>query len=185
MTYIIAIPPVAEPVTLAEVKAGLRIDADITAFDSDLSLLIQSARELAEHETGRSLMIQTVRLELEDWSDVIEIRCAPVQSITSIQFWDGAAWQTFSNTGYSLYQDGLLWKVELTAYWPVLGDRAGPRVKVTFEAGYQTAELVPACVKRWIIAQVGVWFRSPEAAGAKLEISPLFSGLLDPVRLYL
>lgn len=185
MTYIITTAPVAEPVTLAEVKAGLRIDADITAFDYDLTMLIQSARELAEHETGRSLMPQTITLELDDWSDVLEINRAPVQSVSAIQYWDGAAWQTFSNTGYSLYQDGLLWKVEPTAYWPVLGDGAGPRVKVTFQAGYQTAELVPACVKRWIIAQVGAWFRSPEASGAKQEISPMLAGLLDPVRLYL
>lgn len=185
MTYIITTAPTAEPVTLAEVKAGLRIDADITAFDTDLTMLIQSARELAEHETGRSLMSQTITLELDDWSDVLEINRAPVQSVSAIQYWDGASFQTFPSTGYSLYQDGLLWKVEPTAYWPVLGDRVGPRVKVVFVAGYQSAALVPATVKRWMIAQIGAWFRAPEATGSKLELSPLLAGLLDPVRLYL
>ena len=185
MTYIITNGPATEPVTLEEVKSALRIDADITAFDSDLNLLIQSARELAEHETGLSLMTQTIRLELDDWSDVLQLKRAPVQSISAIEFWDGTVFQTFAGSGYTLYQDGLLWCIEPTGYWPVLGDRVGPRVKVTFMAGYQDAAKVPACVKRWIIAQVGAWFRSPEATGSKLELSPLLSGLLDPVRLYL
>ena len=51
-------PPAAEPLTLAEAKLHLRVDADITDDDSLITALIVTARQQAEHRTGRSLVSQ-------------------------------------------------------------------------------------------------------------------------------
>jgi uncharacterized phiE125 gp8 family phage protein len=53
------VPPVAEPVSLAEAKAWLRIGTD--GDDAVLSRLIAAARARFEKETGRALMARTVR----------------------------------------------------------------------------------------------------------------------------
>lgn len=44
MSLIEIIAPTAEPVSAAEVKAAARIDADSTAFDAPLALLIPALR---------------------------------------------------------------------------------------------------------------------------------------------
>lgn len=54
----IVAPPTTEPVTLAEAKAWLRIDADNTTDDPLVLSLITACRERAEDFTGRSLMTQ-------------------------------------------------------------------------------------------------------------------------------
>ena len=99
MSLTLLTPPAAEPVTVAEVKAALRIDD--TRFDALLPGLIASARAVAEQETGRQLVEQTWRAEMEDWpasDEPIAIHRATAAAVT---YWDGAAWQTLSPTGYA------------------------------------------------------------------------------------
>lgn len=183
MTYKTTIQPAAEPVSLAEVKLALRLDG--AELDGDLVMQIQSAREQAEHETGLLLMPQTVRLDLVDWPAELIIERAPVQSIASVSYWDGSAWQVLDADGYTLYPSGTMWRVDPVSGWPSLGQGRGPRVRVLFEAGYANAAAVPATVKRFIIAQVAAWIRTPEAfSEAKLTPSPFLSGMLDTVRIY-
>ena len=183
MSYTVITPHVTEPLTLSEVKAALRVDG--TDLDNDLSMMQHAAREVAEHETGQLLMTQTVRLDLPDWPDDLVIERAPVQSVTSVQYWDGAAWQTISSGAYSLWRDGTLWRVDPVSSWPSLGSGVGPRVRVTFVAGYASSADVPAAIKRYIIAQAGAWLRNPEGLSTvKLEASPLLSHLIDGQRVY-
>lgn len=183
MTYTVTTGPSSEPVTVAEVKLALRLDG--SDLDTDIAMLIQSARELAEHETGVVLLPQTLKLELTSWPAALTLIRAPVRGVASVEYWDGAAWQTISNTLYKVYQDGVIWRIDPVSTWPSLGTGAGPRVRVVFTAGYDDAAHVPACVKRWIIAQVGQWLRSPEAGSdRKVEINPFMARQLDPVRIY-
>lgn len=183
MVYTVVEGPAQEPVTLQEVKLALKIDGD--DLDSELTLLVQSAREQAEHETGLFLMAQVVRLDLKDWPADLLINRAPVRGITSIKYWDGAAWQNVDEDTYAFYQEGTMWRVDPETGWPSLGAARGPRVQVLFQAGFADASAVPAVAKRFVIAQVGAWASSPEATTAdKLELSPLLTGLLDPIRIY-
>jgi len=82
------ITPVAvEPVTLAEVKAWCRIDADYVAPDDVLNILMVSARELLEQETNIGFAERTLELQ---WNGcTIEMPYSPTQSITSVKDKDG------------------------------------------------------------------------------------------------
>lgn len=199
MSIIKITPPAAEPVSLAEAKLALRFTS--SALDTEISRRITSAREVAEHETGRALMSQTLRLDLVDWPSCagalanfpgtvgeIVIPTAPVAAVTAVEYWDGTTWAAVNSSLYSLEPGPLLSSV-LPAYgttWPTLGNRAGARVRVTFQAGYADAASVPACVRDFIIAQAGAWLDNPEATqDQNLVASPLLAGLLDSVRLYL
>ncbi|HET8870265.1 MAG TPA: phage head-tail connector protein [Aquabacterium sp.] len=184
MTYTITTPSTVEPLSVAEVKAALAIDSDITDFDSTIGSLIKAAREQAEHETGRVLMPQTLRLSLVDWPDDLVITKAPVRSVVSVQYFDGSTWQTLAAEAYVPWEDGLLWRIDPVASWPSLGSTPGHRVRVNFTAGYEDAASVPHSIKRWMIAQIGSWLKNVEAAGQKLELNPAIATLLDAERLY-
>lgn len=182
MTYTILTPATVEPVTLAECKLALRIED--TASDADLQMLIQSARELAEHETSTYLAQQTVRLSLTDWpgpAEAIPVR-GPVTG-TAITYWNGSAWTAVDAGQAVTYLDGTRWFVAPLNSWPALADRPGPRVRLDLTVGYAPL-LVPACAKRFVLAHVAAWMANVEAAGQKLEINPLHAGLLDPLRTY-
>lgn len=182
MTYTTVTPATVEPVTLAECKLALHID-DATS-DADLQMLIQAARELAEHDTGSYLAQQVVRLSLTDWpgpAEAIPVR-GPVTA-TAITYWNGSAWTAVDAGQAITYLDGTRWHVAPLNSWPTLADRPGPRARLDLTVGYAPA-LVPACAKRFILAHVAAWVANVEAAGQKLEINPLHAGLLDPLRTY-
>lgn len=46
----------AEPVTLEQIKANLRLDADVTDLDALLEMLITAARRSVELRTGRTIV---------------------------------------------------------------------------------------------------------------------------------
>ncbi len=184
MSYQLIGDPPGLPVSVASAKAALNIDAAITVWDSTISDLIKAAAEHAEHETGRSLMPQTLMLSLTDWPDELIIKKAPVRTVTSVSYFDGASWQTLSGSAWVAWQDGLLTRIDPVVSWPGLGTTPGHRVRVTFEAGYASDALVPAAIKRWIIAQVGSWLRNVESTSTNLEMNPSLASLLDGERLY-
>jgi uncharacterized phiE125 gp8 family phage protein len=67
MTLIETDPPLAEPVTLADLKAHLRID--VNDEDALLESLIRVARAHLEAVTGTALMPRGLRLVLDDWPE--------------------------------------------------------------------------------------------------------------------
>ena len=88
MTYTSITPPVAEPLTLAELKAHLRLDG--TGEDELLASLGRIAREHLERVSGLALVSQAWRLYLDDWppSGVLEIARGPVVSVDAIRAFD-------------------------------------------------------------------------------------------------
>ncbi|MFG1423909.1 head-tail connector protein [Roseixanthobacter liquoris] len=85
--------PSAEPLTLAEAKAFLRIDTD--AEDAVVSALIAAARQWVESETHQILLHQTWRLTRDAWppSGLIAAPLAPVRAVLAARIvaGDGAA----------------------------------------------------------------------------------------------
>lgn len=88
--HVRTVEPAAEPITKAEVKAQLDLDAGDTSQDDMLDMFIQAARETAEEMTGLALIDQTWELTLDDWP------------ASSRQWWDGVrdgAINSLNNTG--------------------------------------------------------------------------------------
>jgi uncharacterized phiE125 gp8 family phage protein len=184
--YILTSPAAAEPVLLAEAKQAARIDSD--AFDTLIPGMIIAAREIAMQETGRRFITETWQLTLEEWPSEILLERSPFKSLELVEYWNGSAWVTLASSQYVLVP-GVFFatiKPALNVTWPTLVDAVGPRVRITFKAGYgESGTSVPESVKLWIKANVAYWVRSPEAASDRVHTpSPFLASMLDPVKVW-
>lgn len=179
--------PTVEPVTLDQAKLAARI-SDTSAFDATVPGLIAAARQLAEQATGRQLMAQTWRTELDDWptpGDVLPIYQA---TAATVSYWTGSAWAAVDGSAYSFAQvrNGTALAPTLGTGWPLLADKAvGARVRIDLTAGVTDTAAVPECVKLFIKALVAYWLDNPGAtAAASLAEAPFLRSLLDPAKIY-
>ena len=76
MSSILLTPPAVEPVTLAEVKAYLRVAHDDD--DGVIAALIAAARSLVEAQTRRALITQTWQLRRDFWPSDGRLVVVPV-----------------------------------------------------------------------------------------------------------
>jgi uncharacterized phiE125 gp8 family phage protein len=170
------------PVTRAEAKNQCRIDADLTADDARIDMLIEAATMAAEHELGdRALMTQTWERVLDEFPCVaIELGKQPVSSIVSVKYIDATeVEQTLSSASYSHDTDtdeGLWLLPAIGTSWPSTLDTANA-VRVRFECGYGAAEDVPAAIKTWILLQI-------EHAYVRKQPPEWVDRLIDRYRVY-
>lgn len=159
--------PAAEPVTLAEAKAHLRVtDA---GEDSLISSLIKAAREEVEQSTGLALIAQDWRLYLDNWppSGLVRLRRAPVQSVIQVTVYDN-----LGNPQTVVPPAGNLDRVNQPARF-VMPDglkapgRAMNGIEIDFRAGYGVTGVdVPDGLKRAILLLVAFWFEHRGAQNA-------------------
>jgi uncharacterized phiE125 gp8 family phage protein len=190
MTLKLIAAPAAEPITLTEAKAHLRVDA--STDDAIITAMIQAVREQAEHETGRALITQTWERVLDAFPAVeIELGRMPVDAISSIKYLDGTgAQRTLGSSLYTLDADTAPgWVLPVAgAAWPATADSANA-VRVRFTAGYgASGAAVPAAVRAWMLLHLGALYRQREAFAAGQPVAPLpdrfVAALLDGVRVY-
>ena len=176
--------PAVEPITLAEMKAYLRVDDDDDAQDSVIAGLIKAARLTVEGASRRVLIEQRWRVVLDRWPPdrVVPLPLSPLISVESIKVFDakGAA-------------AGI-------AAEAIDGDRFGdpPRIAVADApepgkarngilievlAGYgSAAEAVPAGLRLAIKILVAHWFENRgDVAGAQILPLEAFA-LVAPFR---
>ena len=130
--------PAAEPLTLAETKPDLRVDADFTDDDSLITGLIFTARQQAEHRTGRALVSQQWRYSVDAFpADSLELPLPKLQSVQSVSYLDSnGTRQTLANTEYDVITDELVGRI-IPAYgksWPACRERPGS-VRVDYTCG--------------------------------------------------
>lgn len=176
--------PAAEPVTLAEAKAHLRVDS--SDEDALISAMIAAARESAEHETGRTVISTTWRLTLDQFPTSIQLPMPRVTGVTVIEYVDDAGvTQALAPAGYQLIADSEYeaWIEPAYGYgWPAVRAQA-EAVRVTYVAGWANAAAVPAAIKAWVLLAVGDMYANRERSGAKPAVAHGFvSGLLDAWR---
>lgn len=155
MTYAQTTPPAAEPLTLAEVKAHLRIDGGDE--DALLTSLIRTARDYLERETGLCLIAQNWRLYLDHWppDGVIRIAKSPLQAIDAVTVYDadGAAVEV-PLADHLL--DGESRPARLWLRNPPDPGQALNGIEIDFSAGYGEAGTdVPDTLKRAMSLHVG------------------------------
>lgn len=182
-------PPAAEPVTVDEAKVSARLDG--AHWDAIVTDAIKSAREVCEHETGRRLMSQAWRYELEDWPTTDSLLPELAPTAVAVSYWDGAQWQTLSTASYVWQPTGIARSYialapAIGATWPTLGDVAlGPRVRIDVTVGAATPAAVPGVAKTFIKALVALLAADPSLTATEaLAANVYLRHILDPIRLY-
>lgn len=150
-------PAATFPVTLAEAKAQCRIDGGDE--DALINGLIAAATDYVEQYTGRAIMAQTWKLTLDAFSDAIVLPKGPVQSVTSVQYYDTDGVERTA-TNYTLDNSSdPAWIVRNAMYsWPTTQSAVNV-VNITFVAGYS---VVPPSLKHAILLLIGDWYRGRE-----------------------
>lgn len=160
------VDPQAEPVTLSEVKAHLRVDHDDE--DELIGSLIAVARRQVEADTGLALLAQSWRLTLDDWpeDDVALIPLHPVVSVTGVTLFgpDGAG-AILDPSAYEL--DRFSRPARLGFRQPGAALKRFNGIEIDIAAGFGgTGSDVPDTLKRAILVLVGHFFEFRAEYGA-------------------
>ena len=155
-TFKTSVEPAIEPITLEELKNRMRIGSTCE-FDAELALILTQARKQVEQDTYRRLITQTVigYMDQFEWLQEIEIRLAPISSITSVTYVDeNSVTQTYAASRYTADIISTPPRIVLaTNEQPEWTEQNTPNaVAITFVAGYgSTAATVPAAAKLAIV----------------------------------
>lgn len=158
MTLFRTVAPSAEPVTLAEVKAQLRLSHG--SEDALLNGLIRAAREDLERTTGLALIEQSWRLALDAWprDGQVALLRHPVREILSVT--------AFGSEGEGALINPATYQVDTLSRPARLhfSERPEPLrtmngIEIDFSAGFGEAGTdVPDLLKRAILLLVAHWY---------------------------
>jgi uncharacterized phiE125 gp8 family phage protein len=152
----LVIAPVIEPVSLAELKAQLRIDS--SDEDELLTSIIKSAREFTEDQLRRALLTQTFDYCIQGWPrrNYIKLPFGNLQSVTSIKWKDTDATETtlVVTTDYLVETNGdKCGRIVLPygASWPSGTLYPSNPITIRFVCGWTTTALIPSKIKQAIL----------------------------------
>ena len=184
--------PTVEPITTAEAKSHLRVDA--AGDDTLIGALIDAAIAMLDGRDGwlgRALCTQTWDWYLDAFpdEDVLYVPLPPLVSVSSITYLDTAgASQTWGATNYTV--DIRKGPGRITpAYgvvWPSTRDVVNA-VIIRFVAGYGAAAAVPETIKLGLKALVAQFYehREPVVVGTiATKIPDHVDRLLAPYRVW-
>jgi uncharacterized phiE125 gp8 family phage protein len=168
-------PPATEPIGLQEAKDQLnRTDS---ADDQLIEMIISEARDYIEGKASKALLTQTWDQSMDGfpWSvyspfagnaDWIELRRAPVQSVTSITYIDSTGtpnvWPS-SNYVAALVGEPPRIVPAFGKVWPAVALQPLEGVIVRFVAGYTSAALIPGRYREAQMLMIGHWYQNREA----------------------
>lgn len=180
------ITPVTSPVIpLADVRLHLRLDllgGSTHPDDALITAFIDAARDYVEHNTQRSVGVQTLELALDAFpSGAIELPLGAA-SITSLSYVDDEeAVIVMDSSEYVLDEYSHQSWVLFVDAWPTAKDSANV-VKIR----YVTKSAINSAVKAAMLLLIGHWYENREASNFdKLQSIPLgVKSLLDTERVY-
>lgn len=208
-TVVVVTEPAYEPITRAQAKEWLRIDADDTAHDAIVDMLIKAMREDAEDRTGRAFISRQLKLYLECWpldtyyGFSIILPHPPLIGVDSFKYTDtDGTLQTLAADQYEVhteYEPGFI-VPEYQITWPTIRRRPDA-LQITFTAGYPVGsptdeaahqENMPAKLKLWMESKIASHneFREQIVAGVAVNEIPrdftdsLLDGLVIGSRLF-
>ena len=179
--------PDTEPLSLAEVKAHLRV-VDDDSEDSTITNMIATARSYVESFTGRALISRQFNaMYCRFPGDRIQIPVMPLVSVDGVFYTDSS--ETEQAVSSSLYVANARVEpaevvLKLGNTWPSATLSPSWPVRILFTAGYgTTGDTVPYPIRQAMLLHVGHMFANREAVGGKTELAPMaFRSLLDAYR---
>lgn len=188
MSLVMTSGPGLEPLTLAEVKAHLRIDG--TAEDALLQSLIVTSRLHIEAALGVALITQSWSWFIDRWPKTqrLALPLRPVQAVADVRLWraDGSS---DSLDPSKFFVDGQATPARLVWMGSVpLADpgRVVNGVEIAFTAGFGAApENVPSTIRHALLLLIAHWYqhREPVEIGSGINAIPqMVSELLAPHR---
>jgi uncharacterized phiE125 gp8 family phage protein len=187
MALVLTAAPAAEPVSLAEAKAHLRIDADDE--DALLAALIAAARIFVEKTLGLALITQGWSDYLDFWarSSCVTLPIAPVQAVEAVTLRDVNGDATdLAASDYAVDVLSLPARLVLKGGSPSVIARELNAFEIAFTAGYgDAASDVPAPIRHALLLLVAHWYerREPVVLGlGSAEVPITIAGLLLPYR---
>ncbi len=193
MTPIVVTPPARLPVTLAEVRAHMRMDH--VEDDAQFAGLLSSATERAETWLNRALITRTLRATMDAWpvdslgwtKTAIELPRAPLISVTSIKTYDDAdVPTTLDASKYFVDTSNLVGRIVARngQSWPT-PTRVAAGIEIIWTAGYGPN---PADVPEPIrlgIAVLAAWFSEQRGdETAPQDVPPAARALLEAYRIW-
>ncbi len=188
MALVLTSGPAVEPVTVAEAKAHLRVDA--TEEDTLIASLILTSRLHIEAALGLALITQSWRTLLDAWGAeaAIELPLRPLQTVDAVRVLpaEGAA-VVIAPTSYVVDTASAPPRLERTGMiWPHPGKVANG-IEIDFTAGFGDAAAdVPAPLRQALLLLVAHWYerREPiEVGSAETAVPGSVSELLAPFRM--
>lgn len=151
MDLITTTAPQDEPVTTEEIKDHLRVStSDDDAYIASLAI---AARQHIEALTGFRLFTQTLTLYADKWTDyplvdpnddtVLLLRVAPVQSITTVKYYDtDDVLTTISSADYWEDLNSVPCRLQTKTSWPEAKERIGA-IQIAMQSGWSDIDNVP------------------------------------------
>ncbi len=174
--YKVIVTPTAEPITLAEAKAHLRVD--FTDDDSLITALIGAARATAEEFTNRAIMPQTLEhvLHMFPWCTPrnhfgsIRLFRSPYAALVSLEYYDADNQpQTLDEADLIIVGTSEPATIcpQLDTQWPTVAERPDA-ITITYQAGYANAAAVPKPIKQAMLLMIGAWYERREDSAQNL-----------------
>lgn len=181
-TYNVTTAAATTPVSLAEVKAFLKLDASDASEDAFLTMLIEAATEAAEKYIGRDLINKGYTTFRDNLVEPLELRRSKVSAITSIEYLVSDVFTLIASTvyGFTDVNDYAQIFLEEDQSWPTDIDNLPQAVRILFTSGYGTAGSdVPAAIKIGLLQHVNVMYsnRGDCGGGCTNDIGALPSSI--------
>lgn len=175
MSFTLKTPPAAEPLTKAEVKLHTRIEADETAEDDQLDILIQAARQHVEKAIQRPLITQSWTYKARCFDSIINLK-ANLITVDEIRYIDtDGVQQTLASSEYDFDKDSPVGRV-YPAYdksWPSVRDQINA-VEIDFTVGYgEAGSDVPQPIRAAMLLLIAHWYENRTAVTMGVSGAPV------------
>jgi len=184
---------VTELITTAQAKAHLRVD--ISDDDTLIDTLVTAARMHVEMHTGRSFAQHTYRADIPNFNDAIVLPHRPIQSITSIQYYNTdspEALTTLAANVYNLNSETIYRNYGMD--WPTAWAIRPDAISITYATGYldnasPRAATFPEAIRQAVYLIVGDLYENREGQFANnfatVQPNRTVDALINPYRVYL
>jgi uncharacterized phiE125 gp8 family phage protein len=183
MSSFLLTAPAAEPLSLDEAKAHLRVES--SDEDDLIAALVTGARLHVEAQTRRALISQSWRVTADAWppDGRLTVTPAPLQSLTAVRVYDEEG--TARDVDLQTFVLDLANSALVFAPWalPAPG-RCALGIEIDVVAGYSaTANDVPEPLRQAIRLLIAHWYENRGLAAAGQSLLPeTVAALLAPYR---